>query len=375
MTEKRDNPLAVAALGAAGLLLALFGKTPRHQKAPAVFGKTPRLARHQGGAAQPGRGHDAAAPWEIPPRGWWDTLRRVGRQVSDNRLTTEAAAITFYALLSIFPALTALVSVYGLIADPATVSDQLAGFTAMMPGGATEMLTAQVKKLASHGSSQLGFGLVAGLAVSLWTANHGTKALVAALNVVNGEAEKRGFLLRTALTLGFTLGVVLFMVLAMAAVVAVPVALNLLGLGGTTGFLLRWLRWPLLLVVVTLLLAVVYRYGPSRNTAQWRWTTWGSGFAAIVWVGGSLVFSWFVANFGNYDETYGSLGAVIGFLTWVWLSVLVVLVGGQLNAELEFQTRRDSTTGPPQPMGRRGAVAADNVAGDSGVAGDRGRES
>jgi membrane protein len=138
--------------------------------------------------------------------------------------------------------------------------------------------------------------------------------------------------------------------------------LSLFGLGGVVEFLLQWLRWPLLLAAVAVLLALIYRYLPSREHAKWRWVSWGSGFAAIAWLAMSLAFSWYVANFGNYDETYGALGAAVGFLTWVWLSATVVLIGAQLNAELEHQTAQDTTTGPDRPMGARGAMPADRVA-------------
>jgi membrane protein len=309
-----------------------------------------------------GRGRTADSPAEIPARGWWDVLKRVAGKVSDNRLMTEAAAITFFTLLSVFPGLAALVSLYGLVADPATISDQMSALGGLLPGGAMDIMTDQIKTLTSHGATGLGFGLVFGVATSLWTANQGMKALADALNVVNDEHEERGFFQRTAITLAFTLGLIVFAMLALAAVVAVPVALAFIGLGGVAEFLLRWLRWPLLLGAVGLLLALIYRYLPSREHARWRWISWGSGFAAIAWVAGSLLFSWYVANFADYDKTYGTLGAVVGFMTWMWLSSTVVLIGAQLNADLELQTAKDTTTGPERPMGARGAVTADNVA-------------
>ncbi|MBV9747437.1 MAG: YihY/virulence factor BrkB family protein [Acetobacteraceae bacterium] len=308
-----------------------------------------------------GAGHDATTPSEIPARGWWAIAKRVASNVSADGLMTQAAAITFYALLSLFPALAALVSIYGLFANPATIEDQLKALSGVVPSGGMQLVTDQVHSLTSHGSA-LSIGAVIGLVTSLWSANQGTKAMFQGLNVAYEEKEKRGFFRLTAITLAFTLGGILFVVIALAAVVAVPIALNVLGLGGITGVLLRALRWPALLVVIAILLACLYRIGPSREHARWRWLTWGSAFAAVAWVIVSLAFSWYVASFGSYNKTYGSLGAVVGFMTWIWLSATVVLVGAELNAEMEHQTARDTTTGPEKPRGARDATKADQVA-------------
>lgn len=352
MPTKPDHPALIAALAVAGLALAAAGRSAAPPPRPPS--RTP--------APQDGQGRAANSPAEIPPRGWWSVLRRTARQVSDNRLPTEAAGITFYTLLSIFPGLAALVSLYGLVADPATIADHLSLLAGLVPAGGMDIITGQLRALTSHGSAGLSAGLLFGLLTSLWSANQGMKALADALNVVNEEEEKRGFLRRTAVTLAFTLGVILFAILALAAVIAVPIAIHVVGLDALAGTLLQWLRWPVLLAAVALLLALVYRWLPSREAAKWRWVTWGSGAAAILWVVVSLLFSWYVANFGTYDETYGSLGAAIGFMTWIWLSATVVLAGAQLNAELEMQTAQDTTTGPERPMGTRGAAPADTVA-------------
>jgi membrane protein len=275
---------------------------------------------------------------------------------------TEAAAITFYSLLALFPALTALVSIYGLFADPASISDHVAAASGVVPGGGMQIITDQVHSLAANGGKALGLGAVLGLTASLWSANQGTKALFDALNVVYGEQEKRGFVRRTAVTLAFTVGGILFVLIAMGAVVAVPLVINFMGLSGVTDLLLRFLRWPVLLVVVAAVLACIYRVGPSRQSARWRWVTWGGGFAAVTWLLSSIAFSWYVSHFGSYNKTYGSLGAAIGFMTWIWLSATVVLVGAELNAEMEHQTARDTTTGPEKAVGTRGATKADAVA-------------
>jgi membrane protein len=358
MPADRKSALLATAVTAGGLLLAVFGSHPSAARPARARGR----GRDRHGPPRDGRGRQADSPSEIPARGWWDILKRTASEVSRDRVPTEAAGVTFYSLLALFPALAALISIYGLFADPATISDHLAALSGVIPGGGMQIVEEQVKRIAGTGEGALGFGAVLGLAASLWSANQAMKALVDALNVVYDQREGRGFLERLAVTMAFTLGGILFIALAMAGVVAVPVALNLVGLGGTTETLIGLARWPVLLLAVGLFLACVYRYGPSRETAKWRWVSWGSGVAAVVWLIGSLAFSWYVSNFGSYDETYGSLGAVIGFMTWIWLSSTVVLAGAELDAEMEHQTARDTTTGPERPLGARGARVADTVA-------------
>ncbi len=349
------------ALAVASLSIAAF--TTSQPQQPSKGGGAGRP--EPGSNPQPtgdGAGHDAASPSEIPARGWWAIVKRVAANVSEHRLLTEGAAITFYALLALFPALAALVSLYGLFADPATIADQMGGVSGVVPGGGMDIITDQLRALAADGSKKLGFGVALGLVTSLWSSNQGTKALFDALNVVYGEKEKRGFLLRTAVTLAFTVGGIVFVLLALAAVVAVPVVLKTVGLGDVADLLLRLLRWPVMLIALAALLACIYRFGPSREKAKWSWVSWGGGFAAVVWVLGSIAFSYYVSHFGSYNKTYGSLGAAVGFLTWIWLSAAVVLTGAEVNAEMEHQTARDTTTGPDQAPGVRGAAKADAVA-------------
>jgi membrane protein len=343
--SKLDHPVFIAALAAAGLLLKPY-RPPPHDLAPAKPHPFKRRVAGREQAADSSRGQDADSPTEIPARGWWDVIKRVARDVSENQLMTQAAAITFYALLSFFPALAALVSIYGLIADPATIMKQVDALSGVLPGGGQELLTEELKSLTSASNGGLGWGLIVGLATSLWTSNQAMKALFGALNVVHEEHEKRSFFKLTALTLACTAGVVLFMIVALIGVVVVPAVLNFVGLGGVTEVLIKWLRWPVLLLIVGVLLAALYRYGPSRETAKWRWVSYGSAFAAILWVIVSLLFSWYVANFGNYNKTYGSLGAVVGFMTWIWISAMVILMGAELNAELEEHDFAGEGKGP-----------------------------
>src|SRR5689334_18636707 len=227
-----------------------------------------------------GRGRCAEKPSDIPARGWKDILWRVYAGISDDRILANAAAVTFYALLALFPAIAALVSIYGLFADPATIQQQLDSVSGVLPGGAVDVIRDQLTRLAAQPRGTLGVSFVIGLVVALWSANGGIKALFDALNVVYEEKERRSFIRLNAITLAFTVAMIAFVIVALACIVAVPVALNYLP--GFIGFILNIARWPLMLVLVTLALACIYRYGPSRDQPKWRWITWGSAFAAIA---------------------------------------------------------------------------------------------
>jgi membrane protein len=307
------------------------------------------------------RGRDASSPSEIPATGWKDILYRVYHEVSNDRVLAVAAGVTFYGLLALVPALAALVSLYGIFADATQIQQHLELLSGLVPQDVLSIIGDQVKRIASQGGGTLSLTFFSSLALSLWSSNAGVKAIFDALNIVNDEEEKRGFIKLNAQSLTFTLGMLLVLLLAMASIVVVPIVLGLLGLGGSATWLLSLLRWPLLLLIVLFMLACLYRFGPSRERPQWRWVTWGSAFAGIGWLVGSMLFSWYVSSFGNYNETYGSLGAVIAFMTWLWLSTTLVLIGAEINAEMEHQTARDTTSGKPRPMGTRGAQMADEV--------------
>ena len=307
-------------------------------------------------------GRKADTPSEIPPRGLKEVLLRVYSELSDDRVLLIAAGITFYGLLAIVPGLAALVSVYGLFADPVSVASHLQALSSFLPKEALDVIGGQLDRLARLPASQLGVGFIVGLGIALWSANNGVKAMFEGLNVAYGEKEERGFLRLTGISLLFTGGAIGAGILSIAAIAAVPAALNYFGAEGAFDLLLRLGRWPLLLAVLTLILALLYRFGPSRRSAKWRWITPGSLTAGILWIVVSALFSWYLANFGNYNETYGTLGATIVFMTWSWISAIIVLLGAELNAELEHQTERDSTVSGDKPLGQRGAHMADTVA-------------
>lgn len=308
-----------------------------------------------------GRGRQAEKPTEIPAKGWKDILWRVYERVQHDRVMLVAAGVTFYALLALFPAITALVSIYGLFADPVTLQEHLNMLAGFLPSGALDIIGEQVKRIASKGAGTLSISFIVSLVIALWSANAGMKSIFDALNIVYEESEKRSFIVLNAISLMFTLGAILFLLVAVGAVVILPIFLGYLGLGSSAEMLVSILRWPALLAGIIFGLALIYRYGPSRDNAKWRWITPGSIVASILWLAASMLFSWYVANFGSYNETYGSLGAVIGFMTWIWISTIIVLVGTEINAEMEHQTAKDTTEGPRQPLGTRGARMADTV--------------
>jgi membrane protein len=274
-----------------------------------------------------------------PLRRGTDILWCTYQRFNDDRLLAVAAGVVFYGILALFPAITALVSLYGLFATPATISQHLSLTNGLLPSGATDIVQEQVNRLVQKGNARLGFGFIAGLALALWSANSGMKAIFDALNVVNEEKEKRGFIKLNLISLTFTIGAIAAILLAIAAVVVVPLVVGHLGLGSFGRSWLPWLRWPVLLALVILGLAVLYRFGPSRTEARWEWLSAGSVFAALAWLGSSALLSWYLSNFANYDATYGSLGAAIGLMIWMWISAIVILLGAALNAEIEHHNR------------------------------------
>ena len=327
MRTKLDHPVILLALAAIGLFVGTKPQpTPARSSAPSPGRGSARQAEPDGDDS----------PMEPP--GIWPLIKHVASEVSDNGLMTQAAAMTFYTLLSIFPGLAMLVSLFGLFADPTTIMSQVDNIAMILPGGGQELLMEELKSLTSGSTSRLGWALVVSLGTSLWTTNQAMKAMFNALNQVHEVREKRSFIVLTALTLLCTFGTIVFMVLALCGIVVIPAVLSFVGLGSVVDMLLFWLRWPLMLVLISLLLAVLFRFGPCRTKVVWRWISWGSGFAAVSWMLVSVLFSWYVSNFGDYNKTYGSLGAVVGFMTWIWISSTVVLIGAQLDAELVKMT-------------------------------------
>lgn len=309
-------------------------------------------------------GREARSPWKIPLRGWKEVLLRVKKEISEDSVGLMAAGVAFYWLLAIFPAIVAAISIWGLVADPVEVERLVNAAAETMPAEARAVLNQQLQALVNAPESALGVGTVLGILTSLWSASNGTRSLMGALNVVYDEREKRGFLRFTAQAFGLLLLALLTGLVATLGVVVLPAVLAALGLQGLTAAVARVGRWVLLGVGVLVFLGLVYRYGPSRAQAKWSWVSPGAVLAALLWLGGSALFSVYVGQFGSYNETYGSIAGVVILLLWFWLTAWVVLLGGELNAELERQTAEDSTRGPPEPRGQRGAFVADHLPDD-----------
>jgi len=299
-----------------------------------------------------GRGRYAGTPSENPAWGWKDILLRVWKNIGEDRVLLVAAGVTFYCLLAIFPAIAALVAIYGFFTDPANISAQVDKLSGVMPGGALDVIRNQMNMVASQGASNLGVAFIIGFFISLWSANAGIKSIFDALNLVYDEPEKRGLIRLNLVSLAFTVAAIVFILIAGACIAALP-AIASSQLQGATALIVQTVRWPILFVIIAVGLACVYRYGPSHAKPQWHWITWGSAFAAIAWIAVSIGFSWYAANFGSYNKTYGSLAAIVVFMMWLWLSIAIILIGAELDAELEHQTARDTTTGDGKPMGRR----------------------
>jgi membrane protein len=306
-------------------------------------------------------GREAEHPGEIPPRGWFAVLKRVRGEVKEDNVPLLAAGVAFYAMLAIFPALIAVVTIYGMVADPEDVRTQIGEFAQSLPSGADELLTEQLTNVTGTGRQALSIGLAASLLAVLWSASGGVQGLVKALNLVYDERETRGFIKLRGLSLLLTIGAIVVAVVALALIAVFPAFIEGLELGRVGELAASIGRWVLLALLVLVALAVVYRYAPDRANPRWRWVSGGAVVALVLWLVGSIGFSWYVDNFGKYNQTYGALAAVIILLLWLFLSAFVVLLGAELDAETERQTARDTTTGPERPLGERGAEVADSL--------------
>ncbi len=306
-------------------------------------------------------GRLAGSPWQIDVHGWMDICSRVVREVIEDRVLLVAGGVAFYALLSIVPGITALVSLYGMVADTSLVNEQISRLDNLVPADTLAIVQAELSRLADQPHTGLGITGAVSLIVAIWMANAAVKALFEAMNVAYEEKEARSYVRFSLVSLAFTFGAVLTFIGASAVVIALPTAINFLGLDNEFIGLARWAASGVMLLVLMLVVSGLYRWGPSRNPANWRWITPGASLAIVGATVGSAGFSWYVENIGNFSQTYGSLGAIVGFMTWLWLMAIVVIVGAQVNAEMEHQTASDTTTGAGRPIGERGAVMADTV--------------
>jgi membrane protein len=357
-SEQTDHLILIAAT----TILILTAQNYLQKLAPKPV--TPAVA--QGGdfareLSEHGRGRRAHSPFRIPMAGWKDILWRTYERSNDDRLLATAAGVVFFGLLAVFPAVTALVSSYGLFADPSRIGANLQTLALMLPEGSFQIVQDQIARVLDKGSVALGWTFLFGLTLAIWSANAGVKAVIDALNVVYEEREKRSFLRLNLLSLTFTIGGIAALLLMVSAVVAFPLALDHLALPPDHRFIASLARWPLLFLVLLTALGILYRFGPSRRPARWEWLGIGTLAAALLWIVGSSALSWYLSNIGNYSATYGSLGAAIGLMMWMWMSAIIVLFGAELNSEIEHQTAVDTTVGNAKPPGHRGATMADTL--------------
>jgi membrane protein len=312
-------------------------------------------------ALEKNRGREADSPDEIPARGLKDVFWRVYAGVTQDRISLIAAGVTYYLLLALFPAASALVSIYGFVSDPVAIVDRITFLSSVMPADALNIFLDQLRALTTERNTTLSIALIGGLALALWSANNGMKALFEAMNVAYGEEEKRSIVRLNLISLLFTLGALLLAIVILFAMGVVPAVLRYLWLDRWTEIIIRIARWPVMMLFVTGGIMTLYRFGPSREPARLKWLTWGAAFSTVAWLAASIAVSFYLGNIADYNATYGTLGALIGFMVWTWISVIIVVVGAEINAELEHQTARDSTTGRPKPLGARGAYMADTV--------------
>ena len=292
--------------------------------------------------------------------------RTVGR-VKGDQVPLLSGGVAFFGLLALVPALAALVSIYGLVAEPEDIESNVEDLGDALPTQARELLVDQLERIAEGSGGGLGLAAVGGLLLALWSASSGLNQLIAALNVAYGETDERGFLRTRGLALGLTVGAVAFLVATFVAVALLPTLLSGTGMGDAAQGVANAARWPLLAVLVLAALAVVYRLGPDREAPRWQWVSPGAAAATGVWLLASLGFSVYASTLGSYNETYGSLGAVVVLMLWLFLTAFAILLGAELNAEAERQTAVDTTTGPSEPLGQRGAAVADEPPPDAGA--------
>ncbi len=295
-------------------------------------------------------------------------LWRTYNGINEKNLFLVAGGVTYYVLLALFPALLALVFIYGLKFNPAQVEKQINAMSGMLPQAAQQLIATELHQIVSSSSGALSIGAVISVLFALWSASRGMSGMMSGLDIAYGETETRSFIRFNLIALGLTLGMLVGGVITIALVAVLPAAIAVIqsvGGGGSIGGVIKWVvliaEWPLLLIFIMFLLALLYRYAPDRRAPQWRWASPGAIVGGVLWIAGSILFSVYVGNFANYNATYGSLGAVVVLLTWLYLSAFVVLLGAEINAEIERQTKQDTTVDGDRPMGQRDAFAADTV--------------
>jgi membrane protein len=310
-------------------------------------------------SAQEVPGGDADTPTDIPAKGWLQILKRSFKEISDDHLTLVAGGVAYTWFLALFPGLIAAVLIYGLVTSPSEVSSQVSNLASGLPHNAQTLLTSQLKGITRTHNSGAGIGVIISIALALWSASAGMAGLVEALNIAYDEDEERNFVVKRGLAVLLTIGFIVFIAVAIGLVAVFPVVLSNLGSGILVTILAQVVRWVVLVAAAVIALGLLYRVGPDRDAPAIKWLSLGSVIATVIWIIASVAFSVYVDKFGSYGKTYGALAGVVVLLLWFWITALVVLLGAEINSEAEGQTARDTTKGPAEPMGSRGAVKAD----------------
>lgn len=307
------------------------------------------------------RGRNAETPVEIPTAGWKDIAFRLKDEIASDRVGLIAAGVAFYGLLALFPAITALIAISGLLVEPNEIVEQLRDLSGVVPEEVIAIITKQATSVAGSREGGLGLAAIFGILIALYSASKGMASLMQGINVAYDEEEERGFIKLKLVTFALTLLLMIGLLVAILSMLGLPAVLAFVSLGPVVELLITGVLWLGLFALTILGLSVLYRYAPSRDAAEWKWASVGAVVGCLLWIIASAGFAFYVSNFGSYNESFGTLAGVIVLLMWFWISAFIILLGAELNAELEAQTRVDTTQGHDQPMGARDAEKADNL--------------
>ena len=310
------------------------------------------------------RGEEAQWPHQIPLKGWLDIGKRVWHEMQIDHVQIVSAGVGFYFFLAIFPTIVAAISIYSLVLEPSQIQEQVSRLNLVMPDQAYGMITDFLRPILEQSKKEIGWGLFVSVMISIWSANKGTSALFQGINIAYDQVDNRGIIKKNLLTLIFTLAGLVIGLLSLLIVIFFPILIDDIGLPTQIERMLTWLRWVILGCILIFTLSVVYKIAPNRRSPRFRWVSWGAIIGTILWLGGSMLFSWYVGNFGSYSDLYGSFAAVAILLLWLFLTAFIILIGAEINSEMEHQTRYDTTIGEERPMGQRNAWHADHCAVD-----------
>lgn len=302
------------------------------------------------------------SPWKFSGSDWWQILKRTVLASKHDNINVIAAGVAFFSLLAVFPLISAALSVFSYFANPGDVDGIINAVASLMPGEALAIIDTQISSVLNADRSNAGLGIFISLTIAFFSAGAGIRAMMRAMNVAYEETENRNILIFYLYAAAMTLGSLVFVWASLCVIIGLPTALAFLRLEGATDILVRLLPWLLLIIIFCFACGVMYRFGPARRPARKRWVFPGIGFAMLSWLLISFSFSKFVQHFGNYNEIFGGLASVIILLIWLWLTANVVIIGAQLNSEMERQTVADTTRGPIRALGQRGASMADFLA-------------